>query len=76
MHYENKNPKVERDEFIRRFDKYHEARLQKLSKSGRENNVEDYPFLRDLPVKYALRFINVNRAPTAEWIIFSSKENL
>ena len=76
MHYKNKNPKVERDEFISRFDKYHEAELQILSKSGRENNVEDYPFLRDLPVKYALRFINVNRAPTADWIIFSSKENL
>ena len=73
MHYKNKNPVTERKEFIQRFERFHDVKIQKLSKLGSENNVEDYPFLKNIPVKYASRFVKVNRSLTAEWLILSPK---
>ena len=39
-----------------------------------KNNVENYPSLENMAVKYAKRFVHENRSINAEWIIFSSKD--
>jgi len=71
MHYKKKDMTIDfqRDEFIKRFNENHDIKILKPEKS----NVENYPSLDNMAVKYAKRFIHENRSINAEWIIFSSK---
>ena len=71
MHYKKKDLTIDfqRNEFIKRFNDNHDVKIVKPIK----NNVENYPSLENMAVKYAKRFIQENRSINAEWIIFLSK---
>ena len=58
MHY--KNYELQKKEFMSKFEHTHNLIVEKTNRPGGENYVEDYDFLKNIPVKFAKKFIGKN----------------
>ena len=71
MHY--KNYELQKKEFMSKFEHTHNLIVEKTNRPGGENYVEDYDFLKNIPVKFAKKFSFVPREVDAEWFILKAK---